>query len=65
MKPDWKDAFKMGAEIEFTEDGFYETQNYLGELTRSYVDVRARQFEKAVRDKLIEFGWTLPPEPTP
>lgn len=63
--PNYLDALTLKAEIEFTEDGFFETASYLGEITKLYVNVRAAQFDKAVRDKLIELGWTPPPEPRP
>lgn len=51
----------LTSSIEFTDGGFVETQSILGEVTRRFTDVRAAQYEEAVRKSLIALGWTPPP----
>ena len=45
-----------------SDDGVFEHTDIMGELTTRFINVRAAATEKAVRDKLIELGWTPPAE---
>jgi hypothetical protein len=42
-------------------DGVELETDFCGAITREFYNVRAMATEKAIRDKLIELGWTPPP----
>jgi hypothetical protein len=53
----------MTVTTELTADGVMQTRDIFGEITRQYANLCAMQMDAAIREKLIQFGWT-PPETT-
>lgn len=45
-----------------TDDGVLQESDVLGERIRQIANIRAAQFDAAVREKLVQLGWTPPSE---
>ncbi|WP_414615964.1 hypothetical protein [Stenotrophomonas geniculata] len=47
------------------EHGVYQVRDVFGEVTQQYVILCAAHMDKAIREKLIELGWTPPVDEKP
>lgn len=44
------------------ESGVWQRRDVLGEVTHLYARICAAQMDAKIRERLIELGWTPPPE---
>lgn len=52
----------LKAKIVDTPDGVELQTDVFGRKTREFYDLRASLVDRAIRQKLIDLGWTPPPE---
>ena len=53
----------IASSVRLTETGVEQQIDFMGEITRRFVEVSQQQMEAGLRKKLIELGWTPPNEP--
>ena len=54
------DKMTIGSIVQLTETGVEQRIDFMGEITRRFVDVSSCQMEAGLRQKLVELGWTPP-----
>lgn len=54
------DKMTIGSIVHLTETGVEQRIDFMGEITRRFVEVSQQQMEDGLRKKLIELGWTPP-----